>query len=371
MRVIFTCGGTAGHVNPALSVAQQFEAHHPGCEILFIGAERGMEQRLVEQAGYPIKTVKVSTFERQISWKVIRHNVASVFKVPMGQYEAAKIIREFRPDLVVGTGGYASFPAVREAARRHIPTAIHESNAYPGLTTRALAGKVDLVMVGFPEAAAYYDGIAKRVAVTGTPVREEFFTLTRKQARLELGMTDSQPLVVSFWGSLGARYMDRHTVDLIARWAGEGRRFHYIHSAGRDYDGMTAELESRGVAVAGNELRPYIDDMPRVMAAADLVLCRAGASTIGELTVLGKPAILVPSPFVAENHQYKNAKVLADRGGVALIQEEGCTGDQLYEAITDLLADGARRAAMGRAMKELAAPHAAEDIYRELETLLK
>ncbi len=371
MRIIFTCGGSAGHINPALSVAKQFERHHPGCEILFVGAEGGMERRLVEQAGYPIKTVKVSTFERQMSWKVIKHNIASAFKVPIGQRQAAGIVKEFKPDLVVGTGGYASFPAVREAARRHIPTAIHESNAYPGLTTRTLAGKVDLVMVGFPEAAAYYEGLAKRVAVTGTPVREEFFTLTKEQARLELGMTDSQPLVVSFWGSLGARYMNRHTVDLVERWAGEGRRFHYIHSAGRDYDGMAGELAKRGVAVTGGEVRPYIDDMPRVMVAADLVLCRAGASTIGELTVLGKPAILVPSPFVAENHQYKNAKVLADRGGVALIEEEGCTGARLYDAISELLADGARRAAMGKAMKELAAPHAAEDIYRELMTLLK
>ena len=370
MRVIFTCGGSAGHVNPALSVAKQFERHYPGCEILFVGAVEGMEERLVKQAGYPIRLVRISTFEREISWSHLVHNIGNVFQIPVGQYQAAKIIKEFKPDLVVGTGGYASFPTVREAARRHIPTAIHESNAFPGLTTRALAGKVDLVMVGFPEAAAYYEGVARRVAVTGTPVREEFFTLTREQARLELGVADNQPLVVSFWGSLGARYMNRHTIDLVERWDREGRRFHYVHSAGRDYEVRSGELKARGVAVTGEEVRPYIDDMPRVMAAADLVMCRAGASTIGELTVLGKPAILVPSPYVAANHQFKNAKVLADRGGVALVEEKTCTGDVLYDAINELLADGARRAAMSRAMKELAAPHAAEDIYRELETLL-
>lgn len=370
MRIVFTCGGSAGHVNPALAVAQMFEKNHPGCEILFIGAERGMEQRLVEQAGYPIRTVKVSTFERAWSWKVLKHNVKSVLKVPVGRHQARTILREFKPDLVVGTGGYASFPAVREAARMGIPTAIHESNAYPGLTTRALSGKVDLVMVGFPEAKRYYEN-SERVEVTGTPVRGEFFALDREQARLELGLADSQPLVVSFWGSLGARYMNQRTVDLVECWCAEGRRFHYIHSAGRDYEDMTAELARRDISVTDWEVRPYINDMPTVMAAADLVICRAGASTLGELTALGKPAILVPSPFVAENHQYKNAKVLADRGGVVLVEEKDCTGETLYREAIGLLADGGRRAAMGRAVKELAAPHAAEDIYRALTTILK
>lgn len=370
MRVIFTCGGSAGHVNPALAVAQVFEARHPSCEILFVGAERGMEQRLVTQAGYPIETVKVSTFERAWSWKILKHNVSSAFKLPVGQHEAAAILKRFKPDLVVGTGGYASYPAVHAAAKRRIPCAIHESNAYPGLTTRALANKVDLVMVGFPEAAAYYKE-AKRVAVTGTPVRGEFFSLDREQARLKLGLLDSQPLVISFWGSQGAGHMSERTVDLVERWSAEGRRFHYVHAAGRDYEDMTAELNKRGVSVSGSEVRPYIDDMPVVMAAADLVICRAGASTIGELTALGKPAILVPSPFVAANHQYKNAKVLADRGGVELIEEKECTGESLYKAAMELLAHGSRRAAMGRALKELAAPNAAQDIYENLIALMK
>lgn len=165
--------------------------------------------------------------------------------------------------------------------------------------------------------------------------------------------------------------MSGKTVDFVERWAAEGRRFHYIHAAGRDYEDMTAELAKRGVAVADGEVRPYIDDMPVVMAAADLVICRAGASTIGELTALGKPAILVPSPFVAANHQFKNAKVLADRGGVELAEEKDCTGEGLYRTALELLADGNRRAAMGRALKELAAPHAAKDIYENLVKLIK
>ena len=369
MKIVFTCGGTAGHVNPALAVAQIFEQRHEDCEILFIGAEKGMEQRLVSQAGYPIETVKVSTFERAWTWKIIKHNVKSVFKVPVGQHQARTILKKFKPDLVVGTGGYASFPAVREAAKLGIPTAIHESNAIPGLTTKALADKVDLVMVGFPEAKEYYQN-AKRVEVTGTPVRGRFFELDREQARLELGIADHQPLVVSFWGSQGAAHMNRHTVDLVQHWAEEGRRFHYIHSAGRNYDDMVEELARRDIGVSGGELRPYIDNMPTVMAAADLVICRAGASTLGELTALGKPAILVPSPFVAANHQYKNAKVLADRGGALLLEEKDISGKKLYDAAMELLADGSRRAAMSRELKALATPHAAEDIYQTLLSIL-
>ncbi len=202
-------------------------------------------------------------------------------------------------------------------------------------------------------------------------MRGEFFTLDREQARLRLGLLDSQPLVVSFWGSQGAGHMSDKTVDFVERWAAEGRPFHYVHAAGRDYEDMTAELAKRGVAVTDREIRPYIDDMPVVMAAADLVVCRAGASTIGELTALGNPAVLVPSPFVAANHQFKNAKVLADRGGVRLVEEKDCTGEGLYQSAMELLADGSRRAAMGRALKELAAPRAARDIYENLIGLMK
>ena len=369
MKVLFTCGGTAGHVNPALAVAQTFEKYHPGCQVLFVGAEKGMEKRLVEQAGYPIRCVKVSTFERQLSWKIIRHNFKSVFKVPVGQWQASRILRQFKPDLVVGTGGYASFPAVREATRMGIPTAIHESNAFPGLTTRVLAKRVNLVMVGFPEAAEYYTN-AKQVAVTGTPVRGAFFRLDREQARRELRLDDDKPLVVSFWGSQGARDMNLMTEDFVQRWVAEGRPFHYIHSGGRDYETMVQHLKERGVSVTDQEVRPYIDNMPTVMAAADLVICRAGASTLGELTAMGKPAVLVPSPYVAANHQFKNAKVLADRGAAELLEEKTCSGQSLYDTAVSLLSNADKRRAMSRAMKELATPRAAEDIYKALMELL-
>lgn len=370
MNILFTCGGTAGHINPAVALARMFQERVPDCRVLFVGADGGMETRLVPQEGFDLKTVTITSFYRSLSPAAIKHDLVTLVNLSRSRRQAAAILDEFKPDLVVGTGGYASFPAVKQAARMGIPTAIHESNAFPGLTTRTLADKVDLVMVGFPEAAEYYKN-ARRVAVTGTPVRSRFFQLDREQARAELGLTDRRPLVVSFWGSQGAKHMNGQTLELFERWVGDERPFHYIHSGGRNYEEMAASLKEKNIEVTGEELRPYIDNMPTVMAAADLVICRAGASTISELTAMGKPAILVPSPYVAANHQYKNAKVLADRGGVALLEEQSCSGALLYETALELLADGTRRAAMGRAMKELAAPNATEEIYQELLKILK
>ena len=206
--------------------------------------------------------------------------------------------------------------------------------------------------------------------MTGTPVRGAFFRLDRAQARRELRLDDDKPLVVSFWGSQGAGAMSLMTEDFVQRWVGEGRPFHYIHSGGRDYETMAQHLKERGVSVTNQEVRPYIDNMPTVMAAADLVICRAGASTLGELTAMGKPAVLVPSPYVAANHQFKNAKVLADRGAAELLEEKNCSGQSLYDTAVSLLANADKRRAMSRAMKELATPRAAEDIYKALMELL-
>ena len=370
-RVIFTCGGTAGHVNPAIALAQLMRREDPETAFLFVGAERGMEQRLVKQAGYPIETVTVSTFEREWSWAHVKHNIKSAFKLPVGQREAAAIVKRFKPDLVVGTGGYASYPAVHEAARRRIPCAIHESNAYPGLTTRALANQVGLVMVGFPEAADYYKD-AKRVAVTGTPVRGDFFKYTREEARAKLGFPDDRPLLLSYWGSLGAEVMNQKMVDFIAKECYEGAPWRHIHGAGRDFPWMQEELLRRGLKLGDNgiEVREYIYDMPLVMAAADLVLCRAGASTISELTAIAKPAVLVPSPNVTANHQEKNALVLSGQGAARLLREADCVGNTLYDEAALLLRERDRREKMISALQAMAVPNAAEKIYETLREIM-
>ena len=307
MNILFTCGGTAGHINPAIALARLFQLHHPGCSILFAGAYNGMERDLVPKEGYQLRTVYVNTIHRAFRWKDIKHNLITVVTMPKSRRQAAEIIRDFQPDLVVGTGGYASYPVVREAAKRGIPTAVHESNAVPGLTTKLLSRVVDRVLVGFEDSRKYYPH-PERVVVTGTPVRRDFFDHTRKEARLALGITDERPVLLSYWGSLGAEVMNRYTADFIQAECADGRPFHHIHGAGRNYAWLTGELKGRGIELdgpAGVEVREYIYDMPLVMAAADLVICRAGASTISELTTIAKPAILVPSPNVTNNHQEK------------------------------------------------------------------
>ena len=369
MKLLLTCGGTAGHVYPAVALARVFEKHYPDCQVLFVGADGGMELKLVEKEGYPIKTVTISNFRRTLSPKQWGHNLKSAWNVVASRRQAAAILKDFGPDLVVGTGGYASFPCVRQAARMGIPTAIHESNATPGLTTRTLAKEVDMVMVGFEEAVSHYEDPSK-VKVTGTPVRPEFFAMSREEARAKLGLTDDKPLVLSFWGSLGATVMNGEMVDFAARWLQEDRPFHHIHGAGRDFETMKQALSDRGLDPEQFDLRQYIYDMPVIMAAADIVLCRAGASTLSELTATGKPAVIVPSPNVTANHQYKNAKVLADRGGAILIEEKDCTGAKLYDAVSGLLADGVKRENMRQAQLSIAVPTAAEDIYEALSALL-
>ena len=371
MRILFTCGGTAGHINPALALAGRFREMDPECRVLFVGAERGLEKDLVPKAGYDFRTVHISSFHRSVRPAELRHNFVSVYNLMRAPGEANAILKEFRPDFVVGTGGYASFPVVKAAAKRGIPTAVHESNAVPGLTTKTLSKVVDVVMVGFEESRGHYDDPGK-VVVTGTPVRTDFFRYTRKEARAELGLTDDRPLVLSVWGSLGAEVMNRQMAECIALECRDGAPFHHIHGAGRDYRAVLDALQGSGLADHPEvDVREYIYDMPLVMAAADLVLCRAGASTIAEIAAIAKPAVLVPSPNVVADHQTKNARVLANAGGAVLLPEGESSGEKLYALMTGLLSDAPRREAMSRALRDMAVPDAAEQIYQTLVRLME
>lgn len=371
MRVIFTCGGTAGHVNPALALAGLVRERRPDSEILFVGARRGIEQRLIEEAGWPFRAVEVSSFHRSMRPKEIRHNLVSLKNLISSPRQARALLREFPADLVVGTGGYASYPMIRAASRLGIPTAVHESNAIPGLTTRLLEPYADLIMVGFEECRKNYKNPDK-VLVTGTPVRGDFFTYTKREAKKKLGMDDGRPLIVSFWGSLGAEEMNRQMARFLALEAKE-RRFHHVHGAGvLGCKQMTEYLSRAGVDLSGApelEVREYIHDMGVLMRAADLVICRAGASTISELTALGVPAIIVPSPNVTGNHQEHNARVLSDAGGAVLLLEGDSSGELLYDTACGILDDGERRQAMSRAMASLGTIDAAERIYAAVMAL--
>ena len=352
MRVIFTCGGTAGHVNPALALAGYMKEKDPETAVLFVGTPTGMERELVAKAGYDYAAVEVSSFQRKLNAAGIRHNLHTVRVLASSGRQARAILRDFKPDLVVGTGGYASYPMVKAAARAHLPTAVHESNMVPGLTTKLLESYADVIMVGFEDCRQHYKH-PERIAVTGTPVRGDFFRLSREEARKKLGFDDEAPLVVSFWGSLGASHMNECMVDFFRREDAEGYPFRHIHAVGKGgWEAMEQKLRELGLPTSDRlDVRQYIYDMDVVMAAADVVLCRAGASTISELTALGKPTVMVPSPYVTNNHQEKNARLLEKHGGAVVITEPESTGDGLYKAVEAILSDSEKRSSMARAMK--------------------
>ena len=372
MNVIFTCGGTAGHVNPALALAGYMQERHPDLRVLFVGTPCGMERGLIEKAGYDFRSIEVSSFQRSLSPSGIAHNVKSLKNLALAGSRARAILRDFRPDLVVGTGGYASYPVVKCAAGMGIPTAVHESNMVPGLTTKMLEGYAGCIMVGFEECRQHYKH-PEKIVVTGTPVRGDFFRQTREQARQKLGLTDDRPLAVSFWGSLGARFMNEHMLDFFRLEARDGMPFHHIHAAGKgSWDTMRQTLEMEQLTkTPGLDVREYIYDMADVMRAADLVICRAGASTLSELTALGVPAILVPSPNVTNHHQEKNAAVLGEHGAALVLPEEGLDGKRLFTEAAALLRDETRLAAMHEASLRLGVRDATERIYEAVMALVK
>jgi len=374
MKIVFTCGGTAGHVNPALALAGLIKERKPDSEILFVGAHRGIEKQLIESAGWPFRAVEISSFHRSLAPKEIKHNLISLRNLLRSPGEARALLKEFPASLVVGTGGYASYPMIRAASSLGIPAAVHESNAIPGLTTRLLENHADLIMVGFEECRKNYRHPDK-VLVTGTPVRGDFFRLTRKQAKQKLGMDDGRPLIVSFFGSLGAAEMNRETARFLALEARNGLPFHHVHGAGAiGCQRMGGYLRDEKVDLSRTpelEVREYIQNMSELMRAADLVICRAGASTISELTALGVPAVIIPSPNVTHNHQESNARVLADAGGAVMILEKDSSGQRLYDTACDILHDEARRKAMSAAMSSLGTIDAAEKILDAVMALVR
>ena len=359
MKFLFTCGGTAGHINPALAVAGAIKEAMPDSEFLFVGAEGRMETDLVPRAGYEIRTVRITNIHRGFSAEDIKNNLNTLKNVVTSTGQAKQIIREFQPDAAVGTGGYVCYPVLKAAHAMGVPTAVHESNAVPGLTTKMLEGVVDTVMVGFEESRANYKH-PERVVVTGTPVRGEFMHADKLAARRALGLPEDKPLVASVWGSLGAGHMNEIMTDFIIR-ACANPFFGVVHSTGKAwYQKMTSTLEREkpGYDKLGMDVREYIYDMPLVMAAADLVMCRAGASTLAELTAMGKPAVLIPSPNVTNNHQEKNARVLADAGAAKLLLEPDFTADSLLGLVSELLHHPEQLDVMSEKMRALGVPDA-------------
>ena len=372
MKFIFTCGGTAGHVYPAVAVAGRLKELIPDSEFLFIGAEGKMEMDLVPKEGYEIKPLKVTYLKRSLSPKAIMYNLNSVKNVFVAIAEAKRIIKDFKPDVVIGTGGYVCYPVLKAANDLKIPTAVHESNAFPGLTTKMLAKKAGKIMVGFSESCQYYHD-PKAVKVTGTPVRGEFACHSKAAAKAELGLDPNKKLVLSVWGSLGASHMNNIVGEMMPELLAQ-TDFHFLHCSGKLYNERMLKKLAEAKTQGDNgcfEMREFIFDMPRVMAAADLILCRAGASTLAELTYMGKPAIIVPSPNVTNNHQEKNARVLEKAGGAKVLLEGQFDAESLMKEMRTLLADDNQLEEMSKVMAALAVPDACDKICDAILELLR
>jgi len=367
MNVLIVCGGTSGHINPAIAIAEEIQRRLPESKIQFIGADKSLEKRLIPKAGFPLENIKMSGLSRGIKPRDIIHNVKAVINLVKADVKSRKIIKEFSPDAVIGTGGYICYPVLKRAARYGVSTFILEPNAYPGLAVRMLSPIVDKIFVTYRGMEDVFKRPEGVVVFTGTPLQKKFLESVIEGSDSCNGITNNdKPLVVSFWGSLGASEMNKMMLQFIKRNV-EEKRFNQIHATGVNdsKEKLIESLNNMGIDNANEseiDIREYIENMPSVMNAATLILSRAGASTIAEITALGKPAILIPSPNVTDNHQESNAKRLQEAGGVVMVKESECDADKLYNLVISLIDDKTKLEEMSNAQKSLSIHDASEKI---------
>ncbi len=364
MKVLFAGGGTAGHINPALSIANYMKEQETDFEALFIGTERGLEKKLVPAAGYKIRYIDIQGFNRKNLFK----NIPVIYKLLRSRHDCKKILREFQPDAVVCTGGYVSGPVVMSAHKLGIPSIIHEQNVYPGLTVKGAEKYVNCVAVSFLETITHMKD-AKKCVVTGNPIRSEILRSKKDIARRELGLSD-KPYVLVFGGSLGAGKINDTMIDVLDRLSKSNEVSLIFGTGDRNYADVIAQLEEKGISLPEDiKVVPYINNMSTVMAAADIVVSRAGAITVSELSALGKPAILIPSPNVVRNHQEQNAREYEKNGAAVVITEDILSSQMLYDKITEMAKDKELLQKMSANMHNLARTDALEEIYKIVKKL--
>ena len=367
MKVILCGGGTSGHVNPALNIAETIKKRIPDAEIMFIGTKRGIESTLVPKFGYKIDFVEVSGFSRKLTLK----NIKSAWHALTSVYEAKKIIKKFAPDLVIGTGGYVSWPTVKAASKLGIPTLIHEQNAFPGVTTKMLSKLVNKVCISFTGSEKFFDeSVRSKLILTGNPVIVD--GMTREEARKKLGLNENEPYVLSYGGSMGAEKVNELVFDLIENYS-IPQNIRHTHAIGRvGYEKFNNVAKEKGFYEHENlNISEYIYDISVHQAAADLMICRAGAMTLSELAIRGRAAVLIPSPHVTEDHQYKNARLIADAGAAVVYRESEITPKLLAETVSDLLSNPNKRRRMEESVKSFAMTDSLDRIVDEAFELLK
>ena len=370
MRVLLAGGGTGGHINPALAIAEIIRTHDPSAEFLFVGTPNGMEAKLVPQAGYQLETMHVAGFQRKLTLKNIRRNIQAMYYLAVSQPRARKIVKQFRPDIAIGTGGYVAGPILHAAAHMGIPCVIHEQNAFPGVTNKMLSKEVSHVMLTVEKALDYlHPGCP--YTVTGLPVSGGISQMDRAAARRQLGFDDGM-CILSFGGSLGAGCINEAMAELIPWHVKQGLKINHIHGyGGMGKDSFPAAMEHAGVPLKSDRLRitEYIHDMDVCLAAADLVICRSGASTLAELEAVGRGSILIPSPIVTGNHQLHNANVLGDAGAAIVIEQKDASPKRIIREVEMLYHDRDRLTEMGKNAKKLEIADTDERIWKIIKTL--
>ena len=366
MRVILSGGGTGGHIYPAIAIANKIREKFPNADIMFIGTEKGLESDLVPKAGYKIKYIPVSYLKRKISL----HNVKTAGKLLMGLVEARKIIRGFKPDIVIGTGGFVCGPVLYIASRLGYKTLIHEQNVFPGLTNRILSSSVDRIAISFTEASKYFKDKNKgKLVVTGNPIRDEFLKVTEIEANKKYKL-DNRPVVLIVGGSGGSKKLNQAAIDLLNKHYNNNYRVLLV-TGKNHFDGVMKALSNNVNALTSNTVLPYINDMPYALKACDLIVCSAGAITIAEITAVGKPSILIPKAHTAENHQEFNGKAIEEAGAAIMIKEDQLNGEELYNYIEKVMGDNRLYMKMKDACYSVAKKDAIDLILNEIVQMTK
>lgn len=361
MRIIVSGGGTGGHIYPAITLIKTIQAMATNCEVLYVGTKRGLEADIIPKEGLAFKTVDIRGFKRKLSLE----NVKTLFKSAQSILESSKIIKDFKPDVVIGTGGYVCGPVLLAASLMGIPTMIQEQNVIPGITNKILAKFVDKIAVGYQEAGSYFS--KNKVVFTGNPIREEVMTAKKTSGIAEFGLDPSKRTILISGGSRGARSINEAMLGVHQHFA-KNRSIQLLHVTGKnEYNDIVAKLKNESIdedAVGNIMIKPYLYDMPKALAIADLAIFRAGAVGLAELTARGIPSILVPYPYAAENHQEHNAMVMKQRGAALVIRDRELSAPRLIEMIDGLLKSDTKLDAMAKASLALGKPKAAAEIAK-------
>ena len=370
MKVLIAAAGTGGHINPGIAIANKIKKENPTAEIIFVGTTRGLENDLVPRAGYKLKTIEVYGISREISLA----NFRKMCKTLKSFGQAKKLIKEIKPDIVIGTGGYICGPVFLAACKKKIPTVLHESNAFPGVTVKMLSKKVDTVLVGFEDAIARLPK-AKKIVVTGTPTKVKNLNLSDekiKELKKSQGFSTEKPLVLVFGGSQGAKPINNALIEIIKTKI--NKNYQIIWASGpKQYDIIKEELEKSRINInniSNIKIVPYIYNMEEVMSMADLVVCRSGALTITEISIIGKPAIFIPLPFAAENHQEYNAQVLVKQNAAKILHDKELNAHSLNNTINSIIKDKNNLIQMSKNARKIAVENVEDNIYEEIKKLI-